>query len=161
MTTSTPSAVLVASDPVLNGYLGNGVGLSGDTIVAGAAGASANYVFVRNGAHWRSGTQSAKLYSPGAGSAAAIHGDMIVSGGDGATPPDGAFEGGELFFYRKPSSGWRNTSKADGVLYHPGAPPLYALGVSVAAENGTIVGGAAVNDGFGATSGAVSIFRPQ
>jgi hypothetical protein len=161
MTTSTPSAVLVASDPVLDGYLGNGVGLSGDTIVAGANGASANYVFVRNGAHWRSGTQSAKLYSPGAGSAEAIHGDMIVSGGDGATPPDGAFAGGELFFYRKPSSGWRNTSKADGVLYHPGAPPLYGLGVSVAVENGTIVGGAAVNDGFGATSGAVCIFRPQ
>ena len=159
--TSTPSAALVASDPTANAYLGNGVGLSGDTIVAGANGASATYVFVRNGEHWRSGTQSAKLASPGAGSAAVIHGDMIVAGADGAFPPDGAFAGGELFFYRKPSGGWRNTSKADGVLYHPGATPLYELGVSVAVENGTIVGGAQVNNGFGATPGAVCIFRPQ
>jgi len=57
---------------------------------------------------------------------------------------------------RKPSGGWRNTSKADGVLYHPGAAALYELGVSVAVENGTIVGGAQV-----VTPGAVCIFRPQ
>jgi hypothetical protein len=83
------------------------------------------------------------------------------TGPDGATPPDSAMFGGELYFYRKPSTGWRSLSKPDGVLYDPGAPPLYGLGVSVAVENGTIVGGANVNDGFGDTPGAVCIFRPN
>ena len=167
-TTSTPSATLVASDPSVNAYLGYGVGLSGDTIVTGVPFAidkhsndGAVYVFVRNGAHWRSGTQTAKLATPGAGSDVAIHGDMIVAGADGVTPPDGAPFGGEVFFYRKPSGGWRNTSKADGVLYDPGEPALFGLGVSVAVENGTIVAGAQVNNGFGDTPGAVCIFRPH
>lgn len=157
-TTGTPTATLVASDPMLNGYVGYGVGISGDTIVAGGP---YTYVFVRNGAHWRSAKQTAKLNAPAPSSDVAIHGDMIVAGADGATPPDGAMFGGELYFYLKPSGGWRNLSKPDGVLYDPGAPPLYGLGVSVAVENGTIVGGANVNDGFGDTPGAVCIFRPQ
>jgi pro-kumamolisin-like protein len=157
-TTSTPTAMLVSSDPMQNGYVGYGVGLSGDTIVAGGP---YTYVFVRKGAHWRSGTQTAKLNAPSVTSNVAIHGDMIVAGADGATPPDGAMFGGELYLYRKPIGGWRNLSKPDGVLYDPGAPPLFGLGVCVAVENGTIVGGASVNDGFGDTPGAVCIFRPQ
>lgn len=157
-TSSTPTATLVSSDPIVNGYVGYGVGLSGDTIVAGGP---YTYVYVRNGTHWRSGTQTAKLNAPAPTSNVAIHGDMIVAGADGATPPDGAMFGGELYFYQKPSGGWRNLSKPDGVLYDPGAPALYGLGVSVAVENGTIVGGASVNDGFGDTPGAVCIFRPQ
>jgi hypothetical protein len=150
--------------------LGSGLSFSGDTIVASTpyAGESRNigaaYVFVRQGAHWSSGSQKAKLtipppsgYYPGLGSSVAIHGDMIVAGAIGTKPPDGAAAGGALFFYRKPTAGWHSTSKADGELYDPNASIDLELGVTTAVQNGTVIAGALE----ASQSGAVYIFRPE
>jgi hypothetical protein len=174
-TTSTPTATLIASDAHQYTYLGTGLGLSGDTIVAGAPSAvvkgvlnwGAAYVFVRKGAHWHSETQTAILTIPSnpkyplsLGQSAAIHGDMIVVGGPSANIPDGSVNGGELFYYRKPSGGWRNTSKYDGVLYNPNALDFDELGISVAIQNGTIIGGQHESDDVSTgQAGSVDIFR--
>jgi hypothetical protein len=171
-TTSTPTATLVASDPKDEVYLGIGLTFSGDTIVASTPEAGSNfaygaaYVFVREGADWRSATETAKLtipppstYYPSFGSSVALHGDMIVVGAAGVTPPDGAFSGGAVYYYRKPSKGWRTTSKPDGELYDLNAPTALQLGDSAAVQNGTIFSGA-LDQALGQV-GAVYIFRVQ
>jgi hypothetical protein len=85
---------------------------------------------------------------------------MIVVGGPSAGTPDGSQAGGELFYYRKPSGGWRNTSKYDGVLYNPNALPFGALGITVTTQNGTIVGGQQQSEDVSTgQAGSVDIFR--
>jgi hypothetical protein len=175
-TTATPTATLVTSDSS-GGYMGYYIGFSGDTIVAGAPEALVTgqyyngeaYVFQRKGDHWRSGTETAKLSAPapiiqgvglGTGDAVAVLGDVIVAGADEDTPPDGASYGGEAFTYRKPASGWRNTSHYDGLAYDRNAYPSLQLGISAAIDGDTLATGAwAVDPNNTRTDGAVYLFR--
>jgi hypothetical protein len=174
-TTATPTATLVTSDSS-GGYMGYYIGFSGDTIVAGAPEALAKrqyngaaYVFQRKGDHWRSGTETAKLTAPAPiiqsvglamGDAVAVLGDVIVAGADEDTPPDGATYGGEAFTYRKPASGWQNTSHYDGLAYDPNAYPALELGISAAIDGDTLAAGAwAVDPNNSRTAGAVYLFR--
>lgn len=174
MTTGTPTATLTPSDPD-GGYLGYSMGISGDTVVAGCPYASvdgqpngAAYVFARNGEHWKSRTQTAKLSanvgpvvdgSPAIGIGVAINGNAIAVGANGATPPDEAPYGGELFIYKKPSAGWHDTLTYEGIAYDPKAQPLLQLGISAAIEaNIFVTGGYNVNANESSV-GAVCIFE--
>lgn len=174
VTTDTPTATLTPSDPN-GGYLGYSMGISGDTVVAGCPFASvdgqlngAAYVFVRNGEHWRSRTQTAKLSAivgpdvggtPAIGIGVAIEGDAIAVGANGATPPDEAGYGGELFIYKKPSFGWHDTLTYEGIAYDPKAKPLLQLGISAAIEGNIFVTGAYNINAVLNSEGAVYIFR--
>jgi len=90
-TTWTEQGKLTASDSEIYDQFGVSVAISGDTVVVGKPypyyppGPGAVYVFVRNGTTW---TQQQKLMaSDGAaylGSAVAISGDTLVTGGGGA-----------------------------------------------------------------------------
>ncbi len=170
----TEAAKLVASDGALHDRLGTSVGISGDTIVAGAPGATisghdgqgAAYVFVKPAGGWMSGTETAKLIaSDGAlydhlGASVGISGDTIVAGAPGARvlrhPDQGA-----AYIFGMPSAGWasgKQTAKltaSDGRDYH-------ILGISVAISGDTVAAGAVGADGSipspGFVQGAVYVF---
>lgn len=175
VTTATSTATLFPSDPD-QGYLGYSIAINGDTIVAGCPFAlvkdqllGAAYVFHRQGGHWHTGEQTAKLTAntpavvdgtPAVGCSVAIDGDRIAVGANGATPPNGAWYGGELFIYTKPSTGWHNTSHYAAVEYDPNADNALQLGMSAAISGNTVVTGALAISGPDETSqGAVYIFK--
>lgn len=175
VTTATPTATLFQSDPD-QGNLGYSIAISGDTIVAGCPQAlvknqlvGAAYVFQRQGKHWHTGEQTAKLTAnlppvidgiPALGCSVAIDGDRIAVGANEATPPDGAIYGGELFVYTRPSTGWHNTSHYTAVEYDPNANNALQLGASAAISGRTVVTGALNIGGPDETSaGAVYIFK--
>ena len=95
----TQAAKLTASDGAANDLLGFSVAIDGNTVVAGALGATINgnafqgaaYVFVEPWGGWRDETQAAKLTaSDGAaddslGTSVAIDGDTVVAGAPEAT----------------------------------------------------------------------------
>lgn len=175
VTTATPTATLFQSDPD-QGNLGYSIAISGDTIVAGCPQAlvknqpvGAAYVFHRQGKHWHTGEQTAKLTAnlppvvdgfPSLGCSVAIDGDRIAVGANLATPPDGAIYGGELFIYTRPSTGWHSTSHYTAVEYDPNANNSLQLGMSAAISGDTVVTGALAISGPDETSqGAVYIFK--
>lgn len=173
-TTDTPNATLEPSDPD-GGYMGYSLGISGDTVVAGCPYAlekgqyyGAAYVFTRTSTHWRSGKQTAKLTAataevvngtPAIGISVGIEGDTIAVGANGATPPNGAWYGGELFIYTKPSTGWRSTSHYNWVAFDANAEGALQLGISAGIAGGTVVTGAYAPDADICNEGAVYIFK--
>lgn len=67
--------------------------------------------------------------------------------------------GGELFIYKKPSSGWHDTLTYEGIAYDPKAKPLLQLGISAAIEGNIFVTGAYNINAVLNSEGAVYIFR--
>ncbi len=179
--TATETAKLTASDGAPNDGLGGpyeaqstDVGISGDTVVAGAVGATVNgnagqgavYVFVKPWSGWRNETQTAKLTaSDGAahdalGGDAAISGDTVVASA-WLAKVNGNPEQGAVYVFVKPWSGWRNETQtakltaSDGTAYEQ-------LGWSAAIDGDTVATGApcATIDG-NSCQGAVYVFvRP-
>jgi hypothetical protein len=123
-TSATETATLTASDGATGDYLGGGVAVDGDTIVAGAAdddiGANTDqgsaYVFVRPGGGWVNATQTAKLTaSDGAahdslGAAVAFAGDRIAVGAPFAEV-DGLQYTGAAYVFDKPTTGWADATE--------------------------------------------------
>ena len=156
---------LTASDGAAGDYLGSGVGISGDTIVAGApncdvggnADQGAAYVFTYSEGAW---TQQAKLTaSDGAagdyfGTFVAISGDTIVVSAAykqvGANP----YQGAEYVFTRSGDS-WTQQAvltASDGQVYD-------FLGYTLAIDGDTIVAGAENHEvGDNAQQGASYVF---
>jgi hypothetical protein len=98
---STPEAVLAASDGKANDRFGYSLAASGDTLVVGAPGAKAAYVFRLIAGVW---TEEAKLTGPNSielGYSVAIDGDTIVVGDPGFT----GYRGG-AFVYRRTGVTW-------------------------------------------------------
>jgi hypothetical protein len=175
-TTSIPAATLYPSDPN-GGYLGYRLGLSGDTVVAGFPYAAvkgqlngAAYVFQRSGLHWRTSTETARLTantgpflgdgSPTVGIGVAIEGDLIAVGASGASPPDGAYYGGEVFIYRRQGTRWHSTSKYTALAYDPNADPTLQLGISEAISGNTIVTGSwGIDFNLKSPGGVLYLFR--
>jgi hypothetical protein len=127
----------------------------------------AAYVFQPTAGTWQSGTQTAKLSvhmvvtgdAPAIGISVAISGDTIAAGANGANPPNGVYGQGELFIYKRPSSGWTDTNQYTFVGYDRKAPQLLQLGVSAAIEGNALFTGAygpGLND---ATQGTLYIFE--
>jgi hypothetical protein len=179
---ATQAAKLTIADGAAGDNLGasgglgnNGVGISGNTIVASAAAFSATlsgspqpgavYVFVEPSGGWRSETQSAKLTpadtAPGDnfGWSVAISGPTIVAGSPFATVNGNAGQGAAYVFV-EPRSGWRNqTQTQTAKLTASDGAAGDNLGLSVGISGDTIVTGspiATVNGNFG--QGAAYVF---
>ena len=161
-------AKLTASDGAPDDLLGESVAVQGDTIVAGAPGATVNgnsgqgavYVFVKPRGGWTSATETAKLTAsdglagdslggPGLGSnAVGISGDTIVAGAVG-------FRAGAVYVFVKPKGGWRSETQTAKLTASDGGGQL---GISVGIDGGTIVAGAYDANGNQASTGAAYVF---
>jgi hypothetical protein len=150
----TETAKLTASDGAFSDWLGISVGMSGDTVVAGAygddVGSNVNqgsaYVFVKPVAGWASGTQTAKLTaSDGAevdylGVSVAVSGDTVVAGLSTSFPAKGS-----AYKFVKPAAGWASGTETAKLIASDGAAGDL-LGRSVAVLGDTIVAGAPLTD---------------
>lgn len=176
---TTEVAKLTASDGAANGWLGggysvgnDGVGISGDTIVAGACecilpatGAGALYVFVEPKGGWRNATETAELTASDGvdgdalGASVAIQGNTIVGGADFATV-NGAESQGAAYVFVELRGGWRNQTEA-AKLTAPGAGENSYVGSSVGIWGDTVVAGApfATVDGTVGGGGRVRVRR--
>jgi len=138
--------------------LGVSVAISGNTIVAGAAGRSgvgAAYVFVKPPTGWANMTETAQLTSTnanpqaGIGSSVAIDGKVIVAGAPYANVGSNIGQGAILGFL-KPASGWTNATENFVLLASDGAAGDN-MGSSIAAGGGVVASGAPEKDnGVGA-----------
>ena len=174
---ATETAKLTASDGTANGWLGggysvgnDGVGISGDTIVAGACecilpatGAGALYVFVEPKGGWRDATETAELTASdgvegdGLGASVAIQGSTIVGGADFATV-NGAQSQGAAYVFVEPRGGWRNETEA-AKLTAPAAGENSYVGSSVGIWGNTVIAGAPFASATGiAGEGAAYVF---
>jgi hypothetical protein len=161
-------AKLTASDGAAGDGLGESVAVQGDTIVAGApqatingnSGQGAAYVFVKPKGGWTNATETAKLTAsdglagdslggPGLGSnAVGISGDTIVAGAPG-------FGAGAVYVFVKPKGGWRSETQTAKLTASDGGG---GLGISVAIDGGTVVGGAWAANGNQVSAGAAYVF---
>ncbi len=170
---ATPTAELTASDGAENESLGQSVGVSGDTIVAGApthkvgtnTRVGAAYVFVKPAAGWADGTQSAELISfDGAsedffGTGVAISGDKIVVGA--YRHKFGMIDPGAAYVFVRPSTGWSGTLTQDSELTATdgGAGDFFGFAVGISAH--TVVVGALFHVvGLGQTGAAYVFTEP-
>jgi hypothetical protein len=117
-TNMTETAILTASDGGAGDFLGNSVGISGNTIVAGAPFHNhilgAAYVFVEPVGGWVTGTQTAELTGSTGANASEVGAKVAISGGTvaagaGLSSLSGS-QGGALVFV-KPLSGWSNMTQ--------------------------------------------------
>ena len=171
----TQDAKLTASDGATGDQLGYSVGISGDTVVAGApkanfcgasSGLGAAYVFVEPGTSWSDEQQNAELTaSDGAandmfGYSVAIDGDTIVAGAPCADVGVN-FDDGAAYVYVK-SGAWTNLQPEAAKLLASDSLFGENLGWSVAVSGDTIVAGAPYADVGGNTDeGAAYVFvRP-
>ena len=165
------TAELSASDGAESDYLGISVGVSGNTVVAGAEGHEVNghsdqgavYVFSKPASGWANATQTAELTaSDGAGGddlgrTVAISGSEIVAAAPlkqvGANARQGA-----LYVYTEPAGGWANATQSAKLTASDGAAADY-LGTSLAISSGTIVAGADADEVAGhVNQGAVYVY---
>ena len=148
----TETAKLTASDGATNDSLGTSVGISGDTVVAGAFGTDSSagsvYVFAKPGGGWANITQTAKLTaSDGAandslGVTVALSGDTVVAG----APLDESNRGSAYVFV-KPVGGWINATQTAKLTASDGTAPDL-LGFAVGVSGDTVVAGAYGDDSF-------------
>ena len=163
-TSWSQQAKLVASDAQASDYLGRGfsIGISGDTVVAGAyredAGgtdAGAAYVFIRSGTSW---SQQAKLVASDAaagdnfGNGTAISGDTVVAG---ASLKDTAgTDTGAVYVFTRSGTSWSQQAKL--VAGNPSG--LDEFGYSVDIDGDSVIIGATKEDTKAADGGAAYIF---
>jgi len=169
----TQTAELTASDGADDDFLGCGVGVSGDTVVAGAPNHTINgnawqgalYVFVKPAGGWADMTQTAELtasdggYTDQLGNDAAINGDTVV-GGAPQYEPFGNTGNGKAYAFFKPVGGWTNMTESVRLEATDGAQ-CDALGVSVAINSGTVAAGApgiCAGGGSSGNPGAAYVF---
>ncbi len=132
---TTETAVITPSDGFYPDLFGLSVAASGDTIVVGAPGAGAAYVFVKPPGGWVSATETAKLTASdagpgdGVGFSVAIDGDTVIVGASGG------FGGGGAYVFVKPPGGWVSATETAKLI----ASDPELVGLSVAIDGGTVV----------------------
>jgi hypothetical protein len=131
---TSPTAKLTDSNSAGGDHLGQAVGISGDTIVAGAHGNGYADVWVKPGGGWATTTTAtARLTdtaisgNTGFGQAVAISGDTIVVGN---------FAGQQGYVYVKPNTGWANATLPNATL--SGGVDGVFLAQSVAISDDTV-----------------------
>jgi hypothetical protein len=161
----TQTAELTAFDGASDDFLGCGVGISGDTVVAGAPNHTINgngwqgavYVFAKPTSGWANMTQTAELtasdggFTDQLGNGAAIYGDTVV-GGAPQYEPFGNTGNGKAYAYFKPAGGWTNMTESEELVASWGKQ-CDALGGDVAISGGTVVAGAPGECAGGGSSG--------
>jgi hypothetical protein len=166
-------AELTASDGASGDFMGISVGISGQTVVVGAPGATvganagqgAAYIFVKPPSGWANMTETAKLTASdgqagdGFGGAVGIAGNTIVVG---ACPQSGVCNGpGKVYVFQRPKGGWKTTSKFKAELTASDGVATDGFGneMSISGDGSTVVVGAASATVKGQTDvGAVYIF---
>jgi hypothetical protein len=159
---------LTASDKAAEDSFGRSVAISGNTVVAGAHGATsgglysagAAYVFTRTGSTW---TQQQKLTASDKaaenhfGISVAISEDAVVAGAYAAAP-DGVTNAGAAYLFVRSGSTWSEQQK----LTASDKAQTDLLGASVAIDADTIAVGAAYVDTDGViNAGAAYVFIVQ
>jgi hypothetical protein len=158
----TETAELTASDGVANGQLGRSLGISGNTVVAGApyetVGANSEqgavYLFVQPQNGWHNMTQTAKLTASNGtadgdlGFSVSISANTIVAGAPGARGSHGA---GYIFV--EPKGGWANMTSTAELT----ASIQYGF-QAVAIDGSTIVAGAPYTPGQGTRFGEALVY---
>jgi len=168
----TQTAELTASDGAGDDYLGCGIGISGNTVAAGAPNHTVNgngwqgavYVFAKPAGGWTNMTQTAELTASDGGptdqlgNGAAIYGDTVV-GGAPQYEPFGYTGNGRAYVFVKPARRWTNMTQSEE-LVAAGGELCDALGVAVAISNGIAVAGAPGTGGCGGSGkpGAAYVF---
>jgi hypothetical protein len=157
----TQTARLTPSDGK-EGFMGDSVSISGDTVVAGApitgVGGAGNgaYVFVKPKSGWKNKTETAKLTASRGtgfklGYSVSINGDSIAVGG-----PEKSNSNGAVYVFVKPTQGWRSKTETARLM----VPPKFDfLGYSVSVDNNgknIIAGAPGWQDGGG--NGSVDLF---
>jgi alpha-tubulin suppressor-like RCC1 family protein len=157
----TQTAELTGSDGAASDELGYSVGVSGSTIVAGAAehkvgtnafqGAVYEWTLPASGV-WKNSKQTAELTASDGlaggflGISVAVSGSTIVAG---ALGPDG--DSGAVYAWTLPASGvWKNSKQTAELTASDGAASDF-LGFSVAVSGSMIVAGAESHGGQGAS----------
>jgi FG-GAP repeat len=148
---SSPAAVLTASDGAPNDRFGDSVAISGDgrTVVAGAsdyfsspASAGAAYVFAEPANGWQgTSTQTAEL-TPNDGVAGDYFGGSVAISGDGRTVVAGALNhasSGAVYVFTEPTNGWQSTSTQTAELMSSDSQASLGGSVAISADGGTIV----------------------
>jgi hypothetical protein len=142
----TQTAELTPSD--YGGWLGYSVGVSGDTIIAGAPVAGpyteggAAYIYAKPANGWTNMTQTAKFTASDEGTdllfglAVGVSGDTIA-----ATGPGDALYKGAVYLAVKPKSGWKNTTETAKVTTRDGLRGYY-FGASLAFTGDKLLAGA-------------------
>ena len=166
----TESAKLTASDGSPVDQFGHGVGVSGDTVVAGAFGDGAGvpatargsaYVFVKPVNGWSGAlTQNAKLLASDGvdldalAISVAIGGDTIFAGAQGLT----SGREGSAYVFVKPVNGWSGTLTETAKLIASDAAPDNHLGALVLLSGDTVLVGAR-GQPFSGPEAAAYLFR--
>ncbi|MGA8153379.1 MAG: hypothetical protein WB952_20680 [Terriglobales bacterium] len=117
-TNMTQTAELTASDAAVDGYFGESVGISGNTVVVGAPSdfAGAAYVFVEPTGGWTDMTQTAELTNSTGpslallGSSVSISHSTVVAGAP-AAPVNSIANQGMVFVFAKPVGGWTDMTQ--------------------------------------------------
>jgi uncharacterized protein (DUF2345 family) len=125
----TQLAELTASD---SGGIGSGFGdaiaMSGDTIVVGAPGAGAAYVFVKPASGWANMTQTAEL-TPSDGALALDFGLSV--GISGNTIVVGSFSHNAAYVFTQPQGGWTNMTETAVLSNDNGVATLFGEWVAI------------------------------
>lgn len=171
-TSATPDAILSDQDSAIGDQLGFTVGISGDSVVAGAyahnIGSKANqgaaYVFVRSGGAWvTTDTPTAKLTASDGkasdqfGNVVAIDGSIIVIGAwlkdVGSRTDQGA-----AYLFLKPGGGWTSMTESALLLASDGRnSDTFGVWVDIKG-NKVIVGANLDDDGANRNEGSVYVF---
>ena len=160
----TQTAELTASDSQLLNYMGASIGISGNTVVAGAYGHNnfqgVAYVFVAPSSGWTNMTQTAELSaSDGKGGSdfgfsAAMGVETIVVGAVNALGGKGA-----AYVFTKPSSGWTSTTET-AELHASNGTSGDGFGQSIAISGNTVmIGAPSANAGGHSLQGAAYVFK--
>lgn len=159
-TTSSYAAQLTASDGTSENFLGLSVGISGNTIVAGApfhpdqTGSGAAYVFVKPATGWTNVMQTAELTKTEQGPydefglAVAIDGNTIAVGAPQAAGNINSKGGAYVFV--EPATGWANTTETAQLL---ASSATQNFGFSMATSGNKVVVGT-----FSGTSNSVFVY---
>lgn len=148
----TQTAILTASDSTLQPF---GLAISGNTIVGGGGGGTANYVFVKPAIGWVNMTQTAELTASTDAAIRNLAGSVAI---DGDTIAASAFQTighgyvgvGVVAIYVKPAAGWTNATQNAVLSSTDEIAPLspaaisgntVAAGDANAMSNGEIVAG--------------------
>ena len=149
-------AKLTIPDAPTDGRYGYSVATDGGTIVVGAPGESAAYVYSRPDTGWSQTLAPARLTVSGntAGSrfghAVSISGDSIVVGAPGGGGP------GAVYVFTKPDTGWADSSASAKLTATDGASGD-RFGYSTSVSGGTVLVGAPGNEN-GEGTGAAYVF---
>ena len=154
----THNVKLTMPDGAADARFGYSVAVSGDTIVVGAPGADAAYVFIRPASGWEQAPAPAKLTPPYGvwgdqfGHAVAIAGDSIVVGAPGGESVEVP---GVVYVFSRPDAGWVDTSDSIKFTAADGSASD-RFGFAISTLGDTLVVGAPGN-GSGDETGAAYV----